>query len=471
MKHARCYEKFLELDLLRFPNILFFVLIYVVSRIPLLNLGFGLDADAWRIANTAFDIRHHFIYHASRFPGYPLPEFVNTLVIDFGWLATNSLTVLVSMISVIVFARILKNLQYKHQGLLVITYAFLPIIWVNSSNTMDYMWALLFILLTWFSLLRKKWIIAGLTMGLAAGSRLPSLVFIVPFVFLTHSQSRSSLTVAKFLCSSVITTILIYSPLLLAYGWGFIQRYPTHTSLIQTGYLTVKHFGLPGIIASLILLISSLPSLRRMLVERSENDIFIMLSLVVSLVLFALMPYHLEYLISAIPFAILILYRLERKTLLIISSILLLTHSFVAVGSIQHTGKGRIRAQIIDHGVVFRDIVARQNQIDFTHALMSAEIDNHSVVIVGPWLPILAYLDKHVSSNQKSKMMYDCNIPHAGVQNFHRDILYRYLLDQDKLEHLLEQNYNIYYINGTREYTKTVYGYDLANYRAKYLPI
>ncbi|KPK73812.1 hypothetical protein AMJ87_00405 [candidate division WOR_3 bacterium SM23_60] len=471
MSFTRGHEKLAEFDLLRFPNVLFFAFIYVVSRIPLLNLGFGLDADAWRIANTAFDIRHHLVYHASRFPGYPVPEFINALVIDFGWLATNSLTALVSTISIIVFARILRTLRYRYQGFVLITYAFMPIIWINSTNTMDYMWSLLFIVLAWFFVLRNKWIVAGLMIGLAAGSRAQSLIFIIPFLFLILSKARNIMAAVTFLCCVVATTILIYSPLFLTYGWGFIQRYPTQTSLIQTGYQAIKLFGLPGITASLVLLISSLSNLRRMLVERNENDIFIMLSLVVSLILFAFVPYHLEYLIPAIPFVLLILCRLERKTLLVVSSLLLLAHSFVAIGSFKHTDGGEIRAQIVDHGAIVKNMMARQNQIDYTYALMSTEIDNRSIVIVGPWLPILAYQDKNLSSTQQSKMMYDCNVPTEGVQNFQRNILYRYLLDQAGLRQFLEQGYSIYYITGIREYTKTVYGYDLADYPARYLPI
>jgi hypothetical protein len=448
-----------------------FASIYVVSRIPLINLGFGLDADAWRIANTAFDIRHHLAYHASRFPGYPVPEFINALAIDFGWLATNSLTVLVCAISIIVFACILRKIRYKYQGLVIITYAFLPITWINSTNTMDYMWALLFILLTWFLVLQHKYIVAGIMMGLAAGSRAQSLIFIIPFLFLILSRDRNFTSVVAFLCCSIATASLVYSPLFFTYGWGFIRHYPAQTTLIQTGYQAVRLFGLPGITASLVLLISSLPDMRRMFVQRDETDSFIMLSLAVSLVLFAFVPYHLEYLIPAIPFALLILFRLERKTLLVISSILLIAHSIVAICSIQHIGGGKVRARIIDYGPVVKNIVARRYQIDFADALINAEVDDHSVVIVGPWLPMLAYQGKDLSSNQMSKTMYDCNVSSAGVQDFQRNILYRYLVDQDGLRHFLEQGYSIYYITGIREYTRTVYSYDLADSGARYLPI
>ena len=177
---TRGIEKSLETDLLKLPNLLFFIVIFVLSRIWLLDLGFGLDADAWRVANSAFDLRYHGIYHASRFPGYPLPEFFNAFIIGSGWLATNGLTMLLSLVSVIVFAQILKIYNCRMRGLLTMTYAFLPLLWINSTNTMDYTWSVTFIMLTWLLLLRKKAIIAGLMMGLAIGSRPQSIFIMIP---------------------------------------------------------------------------------------------------------------------------------------------------------------------------------------------------------------------------------------------------------------------------------------------------
>ena len=78
----KMYKKsLLDLDWLEKPYVFILVFSFILSRIPLLNLGFGADADAWRIANSAFDLRYSHIYHTSRFPGYPLPEYVNSIVI------------------------------------------------------------------------------------------------------------------------------------------------------------------------------------------------------------------------------------------------------------------------------------------------------------------------------------------------------------------------------------------------------
>ena len=159
--------RFLDLDWTKKPYIFLLTLLFVISRAPLLNLGFGSDPDAWRVADSALDLHYFSTYHPSRFPWYPLYEFFNSLIINYGWLATNVATMIISLISVIVFAKILNELNIKNKGLLVITYAFLPILWINSASTMDYVWALTFILFTWFFIIKKQYLLTGFMMGLA----------------------------------------------------------------------------------------------------------------------------------------------------------------------------------------------------------------------------------------------------------------------------------------------------------------
>ena len=466
---TRGIEKSLETDLLKLPNLLFFIVIFVLSRIWLLDLGFGLDADAWRVANSAFDLRYHGIYHASRFPGYPLPEFFNAFIIGSGWLATNGLTMLLSLVSVIVFAQILKIYNCRMRGLLTMTYAFLPLLWINSTNTMDYTWSVTFIMLTWLLLLRKKAIIAGLMMGLAIGSRPQSIFIMIPFLFLIHGQGLGTKGLLRFLLAAVISSICLFSPLFFTYGLTFIQRYPAQTTVLQIGYGMLKHFGLPAVITGFILLFTSLRGLRSIVAERGTSDIFVLLSLAVLLVSFAALPYHIEYLIPAIPFGLIFFERISKKSVFLVFCGLLVLHAFVTIGGIRYVGDGRMEARILTRGAISQNAVARKQQLHFMQGLMQANIEEHSVVIVGPCLPILSYLDGDVSSTREAKMMYDSNLSGEGVCNFQRDVCYRYLLALHELEALLRDDYKIYYIEGIREFTIDVHGYDLRAYQTTYL--
>ena len=458
-------------DWSRLPNSLVLALLFVLARLPLVNLGFGLDVDAWRLANTAFDLRHHAQYHASRFPGYPLPEYVNALVIEQGWLATNILTMLLALLSVLVFIRILKALNCQNRGILTITYAFLPLLWINSTNTMDYTWALCFTMCAWLSVTKKRSIIAGLMMGLAIGSRLPTLILILPFLYLCWGETKRITGMLRFLFAAIIIAAVLYIPLFLTYGFGFLQRYPTETSLIQTGYLTIKHFGMLTVIALVIILISSIRQIQRVLAEKDHHIIFALFAALAGLIAFMAMPYHIEYLIPIIPFGLLIIFRIGKKAFLIPFSIFTLSHAFVSVINVQHVGGGQIRTTVFEHGTVLRNITERKEQLAFVQELTEARINNHSVVIIGTWLPVLAYSSRDVSSVRETKKMYDTNHPGEGVQDFQRDVLYRYLLTRSELERLIEQKYTVYYIDGIREFTIAVQGYDLVDYHTTYLDI
>jgi hypothetical protein len=452
-------------------NLLLLLLVFVISRLPLLNLGFGLDADAWRIAGSAFDIRNHLVYHASRFPGYPLPEFINALVINDGWLATNSLTMLLSLASVILFARILELLDFQNKMFIVVTYAFLPILWINSTNTMDYMWSLCFIMLTWYFLLQDKALIAGLMMGMAVGSRLQTLILVLPFLYLCYTHRGGLRNIVRFLLPMLTTIMILYAPLFLTYGLAFVRHYPSHTGLLQIGYMAVQQFGLPAIILLAITVILSVGEIYRAIKTRRRKNAFVIFSVIIAIISFAATPYHVEYVISFIPFMLILVYQTGKRPLLILISILLLSHAFVAIGRFKHLANNQVEVKIIDHGALITNFMARTQQLHFARTLSKAEIGDHSIVILGPQLPIIAYLDQNVSSVRSTKQMYDCNLPREGVRNFQRDIWYRYLLASNELAQLLERGYKIYYIDGVREYTMEVYGYDLADYSTTHLAI
>jgi hypothetical protein len=446
-------------------------LAFILSRLPLINIGFGLDADAWRIAGTAFDLRHHLSYHTSRFPGYPLPELVNSLIIDHGWLATNSLTMLISLATVIIFVHILRILDFPNKRLLIVTYAFLPILWINSTNTMDYMWSLCFILLTWLFILKRKWMVAGVMFGLAMGSRPHAVVLALPFIYLCHSISFSKKDTMKFVVAAIIVALLLFLPLFWTYGLKFFKRYPARTDLMQIGYMMIRHFGLPAIVMLVIGVSLSLRNLRSIVAQHNVADIFIASAVLFAIASFAAMPYHIEYMIIFMPFILMCVYRIFSRPLLIILSMLLISHAFVTIGSFKHLGNRQLKIRLTEQGAVFRNIEARKQQLTFAHNLERAHIDEHSVVVVGPYLPVVAYLNERTSSAEDTKKLYDPNQSQAWVKDFEHDITYHYMLTPEELRKLTQRSYKIYYIEGVRELTIQTYDYDLADHETTYLDL
>jgi hypothetical protein len=442
----------------------------VASRLPMLFWGFGLDPDAWRIANAAFDLRYHLTYHASRFPGYPLCEIMNSFVIGYGWVATNCLTMVLSLISIVAFMQVAKILAIRHRTLLILTYAFLPILWINSTNTMDYMWAVCFMLLAWLFTMKEKWLAAGIMMGLAIGSRPQTAVIIPAFIYLCYCISRNKRKTVAFLISTVITTLLLFVPLVLTYGLAFIARYPTNTGPLEFGYMAVRHFGLPGLVMTTLIIPLSLRDVRRAVARRHRVDVFVMLALVLAVVSLITMGGHVEYLIIFIPFALIFIHRTCRKSLVIVLSVLLLSHTFVTVGGLKHLGKKELQARLVGPGAIANNIAARQAQIAYARKVINADIPARSLVIAGTWLPILAHLDESLSSSPDARRMYDSNRPDAGVRDHERDIEFRYLADREEIAAAQRDDYRIFYLDGTRELTARAHGFDPQRYATR-LPI
>jgi hypothetical protein len=455
----------------RIPSTIWFIVLFVCSRIPMLFFGFGLDPDAWRIANSAFDLRHHLAYHASRFPGYPLPEFINALVIDLGWSATNGLTMLLSLLSVLAFGCILKKSDCKDKGFLLLAYAFMPLLWINSTNSMDYMWSLSFIIFTWLFILKDRYFSAGLMLALAAGSRATAAVYVIPFLFLVHSRNASGKSMAKFMLTFVVASILIFMPLYVIYGLSFIRHYPAHTNIIYVGYQALKSSGLPSLILLSIVLMMTARNLPRLFAVYDKNDIFVLLSVATALVIFFLAPYHIEYLIASIPFGLLLIRRTAKRYIFVVLCCALILHSFVNLGSIQHTGDGNLKFRAVDAGAVWKNIAARKAQLAYARKLANIDLPDHSVVIAGTGLPILAYLDEDVSSSMDVKRMFDSNRPREGVWDFHKNIWFRYLIDLDELRQLQRDDYLIFYLQGIRAFTLETHCYDLNDHGAIFLEI
>lgn len=463
-------KSFLDFDWTKTPYVFILILSFILSRIPLLNLGFGADGDGWNIANSAFDLRYLHVYHASRFPGYPLPEYVNSLIIDHGWIATNSMTMILSLISVIFFAAILKDLNIKNKGLLVLTYAFLPVLWVNSTNTMDYMWALAFIVSAWFFILKKQYALAGLMMGLAIGSRITSVVLILPFLYLIWTENRKIKNIIYFGITVFIASFVLFLPLCIQHGFEFLTYYhvdmTTIELMIKAGKNGTNLFGRGASLLWLIVLLLSAKVLFRKIIERDKDTLFLFSSVVLIFVLFIKAPYEPEYLIPMIPFGLLLMNKICKRELIVILCIFLLLNSFVSFPIVGRNDEGNLIVRAIDDGMIKRNIEERTEQIDYTKMLIDTidtNIINHSVVILGWQFTQFSYLYKN-DLQMKNKKIITHYAHRRNLLNCEKDIWYRDLVPLDELQELQGRGYTFYYLKGVREITKDVYGYDLNDY-------
>lgn len=448
---------FIELDYTKYPYNLIFIIVFFLSRIPFLNLGFGNDPDAWRIADSAFDLNHFLIYHTSRFPGYPLPEYVNSIFINYGWLATNSMTMILTLISVLVFAKILKELEVENKGLIVIIFAFLPIVWINSVNTMDYMWAVTFIIISWYFILKKQYLMAGLMMGLAIASRPTSAILLIPFIYLilTESEIKKGL---YFLFTSLAVSIALFSPLILHYGIGFISFYLTVVDINTIFQDFISSFGLLAVLLFIVLLIKS-PKKAYNSIKTDNNVKFALFVVLLIIVLFIGSPYETAYLLPAIPFALYFLSKIGSKRLFNILCIFLILNSFISVSLTLET------SEIIGKGVVFSDADNRALLTDTLEKVVNGEFNN-SVIITGEYYPILRYLSK-TSQENPQQYLEESDPENISVSYWDhaKNIDYVYMAGAEDIIKWQNNKYKVYYMGlAALEVTKLNYKYDLRDY-------
>ena len=110
-----------------------FVLLVFLSRLPFLSAGYGLDGDSWAVAITALKLHETGNYIVSRLPGYPVQEWLTSLVIGGGPFAVNCLTAVVSTIGFLFFVLTLRALRFRSIYLAGFALAAVPILYIHKS--------------------------------------------------------------------------------------------------------------------------------------------------------------------------------------------------------------------------------------------------------------------------------------------------------------------------------------------------
>ena len=232
--------------------------------------------------------------------------------------------------------------------------------------------------------------------------------------------------------------------------------------MIKAGKNGTNLFGRGASLLGLIVLLLSAKVLFRKIIKRDKDTLFLFSSVVLICILFIKAPYEPEYLIPIIPFGLLLMNKICRKELIVILCIFLLLNSFVSFPIVGRNDERNLTIRVIDDGMIKGNIETRAEQIDYTQKLIATNI-NHSVVIVGSYIPVLSYLSHNVSFSKDYKMI--------GDANFENDVWYRYLVPLGELQDLQDKGYTIYYTEGMRDFTKSIHGYDLNDYNCIYLNV
>jgi len=457
---------------------------YFGSRIYWLDLGYGTDPDAWRVALTADYLWTDHKYWPSRLPGYPLHEFVTAGAVKWGWVWANLSTVFISLVGVYLFAWLAKKLEVSNRGALVLAYSFAPLLWINSVMTMDYMWALTFMLAAYLALMYRAPTAAGFGLGIAAGFRFTSLFMLLPFWLLLW-RSRQRGDIRPLTTTAIVTTLLVYTPVLMEYGVDFLNFYDQQVPLEEfMRRLGKDGLGIIGSLALLIAVVLSAQRLRRFPGDllRDPHVLTWTAAIVVVFFSYTRLPHEIAYLVPLFPFGLFLMARYMSRGVLAATLAVIVIAGFVDITSPEDTGgieASTFTSARIGKGMLLSDIETLRNQMDFAHELRELTTTNPTlqrpaVVITGFIYPefVMLYRDELTAAvlekdHQAISQLSDKGIARDEGQN----IEYVWLLEYDDFQRLKDEGKQIYYTADAARSTYAVYGYRPGYFGALELPL
>ena len=452
-------------------------LAFVISRAPFLGIGYGTDPDAWRVALSGYWLWEHGEFYPSRLPGYPVPELASAAFIKGGALATNTLTMLVSLAGVWFFAGIARRVELPNRGLVVVAFAFTPLLWINSMTTMDYMWALTFLLASYYFLIGRNVFIAGVLLGLAIGSRSTTALMLLPLcMYLWRDDRRDE--VRGFAVTALGVAMIAWVPIYWEYGTDFLNFYDS-----KVGYLNVLRLlgkdtlGLFGAMAVIAAALISLPRLIRLPGDalRDRHVGVWVLAIVVTAVSFARLPHEAAYLIPLYPFGFFLMARYFYRPTLAAALLVIVLAGFVDLTSPGDdiTTEAFTNARL-GKGLVLSNQETMQAQIDFVDELEALEIPDNTVVALGFAYPHFAMRNRDVLAVGILRRDEGAisQLSDAGkATNEERKIVYVWLLDWEDFQAYRSQGYTFMYTQDASRSTAGLYGFRPALFGAKIIDL
>ena len=468
-------------------------LLLLLSRLPLLNLGFGYDIDGWVEVNSAFHTAHALEYIPSRGLGHPLYELLLALLIKIderffysGWIITNSANFLIFLLCILLFYKILDSWKIERKELLIIFFCFLPVIWKNSAMTVDFMLSLMFLLLSHYLVIKNRYTLSAIALGFACGARFQNGIMLIPMVYLILSQANSGKkeAIKFFLLFSLITFIFLI-PFLRSYGIPTYERYQEVANLqsnlgmyvLKSVYRGIYRFV--GIDAALFLLgclVFRTYGVKRLftsLRNRDEKIVFSSLVVVIFSLLFVKYPFKQEYMLPMVPSALILLNHILHKKTLLIFFLIAVLNGFLVVPRIKihFTPQGKIIADvhIIGKGTLLEDIEKRKDLMRIKDLLKSGVIKDHSVVVWHRYqMPYVFFNRYEILKSGQYKIEDNKLLPLDSVYDKERDINFTKAanvrgMSRNEIEELLRKK-NVYYIPCAIKLTRDQMGINLLEF-------
>lgn len=444
----------------------------LASRILFITPGFGVDPDAWRVASVAHAIAESKQYVASRLPGYPVQELTYAVLPFKDAAVFNLLTAILSAVCVISFADFLKSIGIRKYFGPGIALAFTPVVYVNSTNSMDYVWALCFTMLAFSAAGRKRFWVAGFALGVATGCRITSAAMLLPLFVLMKKNDTLFKSYYKLAGGFFLTSTIAFWPVVLKYGANFFSYSPGNLPFLYIlKSCTVDVWGIIGLIAVVVFTVSIFLRLYRrhlfpVFLADVVNQISI-LAVLLYIIVFSAAPYDAGYLIPVVPFVILlIMHNSTPRQALTFCCCLTLSSFVLGIGtsdmpwspkrpaaSYTATIGGRVvdvnflRGPIMDDHVrrIARDVYAAR-VID-----VLSKTEKKSVLVSGLWFTQLSVqLREPIKDNIEAFNSFETG-----------NVIVNDVLTAEMAAMYKNSNYSIYYLPGQDKNNENVLGFNL----------
>jgi hypothetical protein len=362
----------------------------LLTRLPWIANGYGSDPDSYRVAISARQLWRSGQYEASRLPGYPLYEYLTALSAAGPPWISNAVTALFSVAAFLLFALMLRELGIRRHLLLAFGFAMVPVIYLNSCCTIDYIPSLAFMLAASYAVLRGRPLVGGLLLGLAVGCRITAGALALPlclWMLWTYELQRAIRTCLQFGVTLLLASALCYLPVYRVYGLGFFTFFdndgypPADVVLARAGPLVWGQIGALTLLAVLCLLPlyyrDARESLRRSQTRRAAGMALVAIALF--LTAYLRLPDEAGYLIPVVPWVLLLIGLLTPPRLAATLSVALLLSPWIAFDAVHPSLNGPM---VEDHRV-------RQSQHEATDAVIRtvATLPARAVVVAGWVLP------------------------------------------------------------------------------------
>jgi hypothetical protein len=405
------------------------LLLTFLSRLPFIFDGYGVEEDSWGLVVNAYEMKQTGHYVASRIPGHPLQEYVYYFVYDSPAWVYNIFSVLASMAAVLFFYLSLRKIQLQQAFAASVLFSFIPAFYIAGTYTIDFAWAMAFVLASFYFLLDRKFVLSGILLGMATGCRITSEAFLLPWALLLWSRLNTKAWLKHCLLVAVpaaLIGIAWYIPAYLVYGkdfFGYSDQFP-YPPFTKIAYkATIGVFGFLGMLAMLIYFFPALNRWRKNQLQAVTHFssprllAACLLVIVIFIASYLRLPQKSGYMLPVVPFVIIFFATtLSRRQFFSLAAIgtassflfsINLTDPFRGAGSTPLAVTAKISGQeiFVDPftGPIFSERSKRINKMNYCNSVYRQlqQMEEPAMVISGWWYNEL--LTENLREENKTK--------------------------------------------------------------------